>query len=203
MLNSFKIKDNNNFLDFSIPNLVDLSVSFSTFDEPNDNEERQFRKLVEKNPQIQWLLLRYTTTQLVKSVSEYLQNLKILILPIITAVDYKDEIHFKHVTNFRIEQVLGGCIENITFERLEELFCFSSQSNWPEFVEKNPKLKKIALDKFYSADDNHISLLPKIATNLVEASFNIGPDPENPNIVRVETIVKLLNECKYMERLYL
>lgn len=197
VLHMSKVNNINNVLDVSIPNLVSLSVLLDNGF--NDIEERKFMKLVEKNPQIQWIILRYMTTQSVKFVSTHLQNLETLILPIIKEVDYKDEIHFKHVRNFQIGKIDIGRIENITFERLEEFYCVQNQSNWMDFIAKNRNLKKISLHVAYPSHENHISLLPKIATNLIEFSFNIGFDPP----VRVDTILQLLNECKHLKRLYL
>lgn len=58
-------------------------------------------------------------------------------------------------------------------------------------------MRKIILHKSEPVDDKRISLLPKIARNLIEASFNCRLS------VQVETIVQLLNESKHMKRLYL
>ncbi|XP_031632121.1 uncharacterized protein LOC116346300 [Contarinia nasturtii] len=183
---------NDDIFGHSLAKLEHLIISFGIF--PGDSKHK---KLIAKNHQIRVLNIAYGSATLVEFVSEHLPSLETFILPDDTTVDYTDEIHFKNVKSFEINFVSGGLM-NITFERLEEFACDPDEfPNWIETIERHPDLRKL---KFHSRDgfeDEYISLLGKIAKNLVEANFNCDND------VQIETIVNLLNECTFMERLYL
>ncbi|XP_031617060.1 uncharacterized protein LOC116336961 [Contarinia nasturtii] len=160
-------------------------------------EDRFIGKLIEKNPQIRFLKMGFVSANLVKLASEHLPILETLQLPYDTKINYEGEIHFKNVKHFEINKITGGLL-NITFEQLEELKCNSYFfSQWIDTVETNPNLKKLTVKTRDGVDDEYISLLIKIARNLVEASFDCACHTQ------AETIVKFLKESKHMQKLYL
>ncbi|XP_031630219.1 uncharacterized protein LOC116345184 [Contarinia nasturtii] len=186
-LMSLKIKDD--IFNVNLPNLDHLEVA--------NIDEKSVGKLIEKNFQLKFLYMGFIRVNLVKLASKHLPILETLILPYNTEIDCEHEIHFKNVKHFEINQVTGGLI-NIKFEQLEELKCNSDYfPNWISTVEKNPNLKKLAVETREGVEDEYILSLIEVSRYLIEANFDCGPHTQ------VETIVKFLKESKQIQKLQL
>ncbi|XP_055315906.1 uncharacterized protein LOC129575828 [Sitodiplosis mosellana] len=194
-LGDIELKD----VDDSVTNIPNLRYLQLIFANPNISDRDVFKNFIEKNPQIKELTLKNTNTSFVKFASEHLLNLDVLTLCPIKYVDYTGEIHFKNVKKFSLIGLDGtDRFENITFDDLEEFHCDPHGFPiWLDFIKPHRNLKKLEIVKGSSISDNDLILLSERATNLIEASIPCD------SYVKVETLVRLLEESKHLKKLRL
>lgn len=172
-------------LKLKIPHLVHLEV---TIDEGDAAQlfvtQRLISELIRKNPQIQSLVMRQASANLLKSASVKLIQLKHLEI-----YDYRGRnndnrnIHFEHVKSFKVDNDVpvdisfGNDLKDFEIEG-----AIPDNNKYIEFIENNKHLKRIQIKGRYGLTNDEIFRLATIQSNAESLSVVCDQEVEHENI---------------------
>lgn len=183
-----------NWLDRRFPHLNHLTTDISA----NSHvklawrfNETAFKRLIQSNPHIRSLNLRFATQKLLQVIAKTLPKLERLEL-----VNFNDEsnntdrsltMHFEHLKSLRMVDSPVTVPSNITFEDLEEFETNGDSQEWLEIIANRKSLVKLRIERYLN--NLEIVELTKKQLNVIEIYLECGSE------VLVENLVKLIENC--------
>lgn len=190
-----------NWVDQKLPNIEHVAVNiwnWMNYSIPGCFNETIVGRLFKANPQIRSLDLDYVSPNLLKLVSDELQNLETLKLAHydMSLDDGRKSVHFEHLKSFTMELGTHSMPQRITFGNLEVFKTDATPEDcyrWVEFIEIDKNVKKLQVNAFLTNDE--ILRLATVTSNLEEILMMCEIDIEN------ESVVKLIKNFKQLKKL--